>query len=496
MQFKTPFFKCLGPLLFGKPPVCALKAAFESMARCQSLAQLRELFGCYFPAALLAPTSSGDNSRERLFSLEVIFWGFLAQVQTPLGSCREALRKIMAEKRRQAPREQTGAMSASTAGYCSARARIPLQVISRISAHLVERMHKDIPRGALWHGRRVKLVDGASVSMPDTPENQERWPQSSGQKPGCGFPMMKLVGVFCMLTGALIEAATGNETQHESILFKSLWGTLEKGDLVMGDRGYCSFGTLAQLLLRGIDVLMRLPVKKISQAVGAKLPKTESFDEIITWKRPDSAPPSMSAEEFALLPPSISVRVIRYNVAPKGFRTSSVTLVTTVLDASITAQELAALYLQRWGIELHFRELKTFLHMDVLRCKTPHMIERELAMHFVAYNLVRCVMQKAAITFDVELARVSFKGCLDTVRQFANAAQGAENKPKTVAALLDEMLLAIARDLLPHRPGRSEPRAVKRRPKNYQRLTKPRHQMGNLPHRNKVKAKNPKSALS
>ena len=227
MQFKTPFFKCLGPLLFGKPPVCALKAAFESMARCQSLAQLRELFGCYFPAALLAPTSSGDNSRERLFSLEVIFWGFLAQVQTPLGSCREALRKIMAEKRRQAPREQTGAMSASTAGYCSARARIPLQVISRISAHLVERMHKDIPRGALWHGRRVKLVDGASVSMPDTPENQERWPQSSGQKPGCGFPMMKLVGVFCMLTGALIEAATGNETQHESILFKSLWGTLD-----------------------------------------------------------------------------------------------------------------------------------------------------------------------------------------------------------------------------------------------------------------------------
>jgi hypothetical protein len=134
-------------------------------------------------------------------------------------------------------------------------------------------------------------------------------------------------------------------------------------------------------------------------------------------------------------------------------------------------------------------------HMDVLRYKTPHMIERELAKHFVAYNLVRCVMQKAARTFDVELARVSFKGCLDTVRQFASAAQGAENKPKTVAALLDEMLLAIARDRLPHRPGRSEPRAVKRRPKNYQRLTKPRHQMGNLPHRNKVKAKNPKSAL-
>jgi hypothetical protein len=173
-----------------------------------------------------------------------------------------------------------------------------------------------------------------------------------------------------------------------------------------------------------------------------------------------------------------------------------VTLVTTLLDAAIAASDLADLYFRRWGIELHFREIKIHLNMDVLRCLSPDMIERELRMHFIAYNLIRCVMQKAALAHDVDLRRLSFKGCLDTVRQFANALHGAEDKPRTVSALVDEMLLAIARDLVPHRPNRSEPRVRKRRPKNYRLLTKPRHQMGPLPHRKDGVENRPKTALS
>lgn len=496
MKITTPFFKCFGSLLFGKPPVSALKAAFANLSNCHSIAQLRSLFGCYVPEALLASNCSGKNSRARIFSLDVIFWSFLDQVQTPGGSCREAVRKVMAYLRRKSPREQSGAMSPDTAAYCKARARIPLTVIDKINDHLVERMQKNLSMGGLWHGLKIKLVDATGVSMPDTPENQKRWPQSSSQKPGCGFPLMNLVGIFCLGSGALIKVATGDRHTHESILFQSLWHTLEKGDLLVADRGYCSFGTFANLLARKADALMRLPEKKIRKAISAQLPKSESFDVIITWKRPSQRTPSMTPEDFALLPESIPVRVIRYSIAQPGFRTRSVTVVTTVLDPQIKASELIDLYFRRWGIETHFREIKTFLKMDVLRCLTPEMIERELGMHYVAYNLIRCVMQKAALTHGADLVRLSFKGCLDTVRQFAHAAQGAEDKPRTVAALVDEMLLAITRDPNPDRPGRSEPRAVKRRPKNFQLLNKPRHEIGNLPRRNKCLKKHPKPALS
>ena len=484
MRSTTPFFKCFGPLLFGKPPVSALTEAFSKLSECGSISQLRKTFGSYIPQALLARKSSGDNSRRRIFSLDVTFWSFFDQVQTPNGSCREAVRKVMAFLHRKSPREEGAPMSPDTSAYCQARVKIPLDVLDKINTHLVERMQSHIPHNELWHGRHVKLVDGTGVSMPDTLSNQARWPQSKSQKPGCGFPSMNLVAIFCLLTGALVKVAHGDRHVHEGRLFQSLWSGLEKGDLVVADRGFCSFGTFANLLACAVDSLMRLPEKKIRKAIGSQLPKTENFDVIVTWKRPPQRTPSMTSEEFARLPKSFPVRVVRYSVAHPGFRTQTVTLVTTLLDTAIPAADLVDLYFRRWGIELHFREIKIHLNMDVLRCLSPKMIERELRMHFIAYNLIRCVMQKAALTHDVDLNRLSFKGCLDTVRQFANATCGAEDKPRTISAMVDEMLLAIARDPNPHRPGRSEPRVKKRRPKNYRLLTRHRHAMGPLPHRN------------
>ena len=494
MEFTTPFLNCFGSLLFGKPAAPELKKAFANLSECNSLEQLRRLFGCYIPMALLASKDSGVFSRRRIYSLEVVFWAFLDQVQTPMSSCRKAVRKVMAYARSKSPGSKSGEISSDTSSYCTARALLPLDLFDRIKAHLIELMCMNIPQQGLWHGRHVKLVDGTGVSMPDTPANQECWPQSASQKPGCGFPMMNLVGIFCLVTGALLDVATGNHHAHETLLFQSLWHTLKKGDLLVADRGYCSFGAVANLLARGTDALMRVPLKRIHKALGAKLPNTESFDVLVTWERPLQCLPSMTAEEFARLPARIPVRVIRYTIAQAGFRTRSVTLVTTVLDGKIKDTEFASLYFRRWGIELHFREIKTFLRMDVLRCLTPHMIERELRMHFIAYNLIRCVMQQSAITHDVDLERVSFKGCMDTVREFSNAMQGFEDKPRTVKALVAEMLWAIAHDLNPKRPGRSEPRAKKRRPKSYKFLTKPRRETGNLPHHNKGARKEPKSS--
>lgn len=483
MRSTTPFFQAFGPLLFGKPPVSALAEAFARFSECSSLSQLRTLFGASIPAAFLDRRSSGDNSRKRLFSLEVVFWSFLDQVQTPGGSCREAVRKVMAFACRKLPRKKTDSMSPATSAYCQARAKIPLTVIDEIHDHLVDRLQTRIPLEKLWHGRHVRLVDGSGLSMPDTPANQARWPQSKGQKPGCGFPAMNLVGIFCLHSGALIQAAHGDRQTHETKLFQQLWGALKPGDLALTDRGFCSFGTFAGLAARGVDSLMRLPEKKIRVAIGSQLPKTPNFDVTVTWQRPAQRPPAMSPQEFALLPDSIRVRVVRYTIAHPGFRTQSVTLVTTLLDPAIAAADLADLYFRRWGVELHFREIKIHLNMDVLRCQSPHMIERELRMHFIAYNLIRCLMQKAALTHDVDLRRVSFKGALDTLRHFANASCGAEDKPRTISAMIDEMLLAIARDPNPLRPGRTEPRVRKRRPKNYRLMTKPRREMGPLPHR-------------
>lgn len=204
----------------------------------------------------------------------------------------------------------------------------------------------------------------------------------------------------------------------------------------------------------------------------------------------------MSPQEFESLPESLTARVVRMDISRHGFRTQSITLLTTLSDPAITAQELAALYLRRWEIELHFREIKVLLNMDILRCKTPEMIERELLMHLVAYNLVRTLMQTSALSHGADLGRLSFKGTLDTVRHFANAAHAAEGRPRIIQALSAELLMAIAKDLNPFRPGRSEPRAVKRRRKNYHLLTKPRHEMGHLPHRNIARPNNPKTPLT
>lgn len=492
MTFVTPFFHAFKSLLFGKPPVSGLKKAMADLPKNTSLTELRLLFGSYFPAALLARTDSDQNSRRRIYSLEVTFWAFLDQVFTPDGSCRETVRKIMAWHRFENPRGPIGNVSSDTSAYCQARLRLPVHTIKAINTHLIERLQRNTPSEALWHGRHIKLVDGTGISMPDTPANQALYPQSKSQKPGCGFPLMNLVGIFCLSSGALLNLAYGKRRTHETKLFASLLHTVEKGDVIVTDRGFFSFGSIANLLKRSADVLMRLPEKKCRRAIGSQLPGSGNCDVLITWRKPNQPPPAMSAEEFESLPETLSVRVIRADISRHGFRTQSVTLVTTLTDPAIAAHELVALYLRRWEIELHFREIKVILNMDVLRCQTPEMIEREMLMHLVAYNLIRILMQTSAVSYGADLSRLSFKGCLDTVRHFANAAHAAEGKPRTIQALIEEMLMAIANDPNPHRPNRSEPRAVKRRRKNYHLLTKPRRQMGHLPHRKTGRATSPK----
>jgi hypothetical protein len=477
----TPFFSALFPLLFGRPPCRELKNLQARASGSDSISELRKALGQFVPDALLGRhTQSG---RDRLFTPLVTFWAFLSQVLSPQSACRDAVRKAQAwwSLGRRLP------VSTNTSAYCQARSRLSEQTLLAIHRQTAQRLECNVPTDSLWLGRRVKVVDGTTCSMPDTAESQKAYPQPGSQKPGCGFPMMKLVGLFCLASGALLEVVRGTLRIHESQLFRHLWPHLNPGDVLLADRGFCSFFSIHSLQARGVDSVMRLHQRRrVDFRRGKRLGKE---DILLDWTKPAQRPETLSVEEFKALPTTLTVRLIRLTPQIKGFRVRTIILVTTLLDPiAFPAQALGELYFQRWSVELHFREIKTLLRLDILRCLTPKMVHKELLLHMIAYNLIRCLMQQAAICHHVDLSRISFKGTLDTLHHFADAIRAAAAKPRQRAQLYSEMLRLIALDQLPIRPLRSEPRAKKRRPKNYQLLTKPRKLMIIIQHRSRHKA--------
>lgn len=488
MQHGTPFFQGFSSILFGRPALSGLQKTLREVAALNTLSDFFETFGFLIPDALLRRRSSGSNSRQRRFTLHVTFWAFLAQTLAPETSCRDIVRKVQAWWLLRAPK--AGAGSSSTAAYAKARQRLEPETIHGIGRHLIDRLEGRAQHSQLWLGRRVRVVDGTTVSMPDTPENQEKYPQPSSQKAGCGFPQMRVVGLFSLATGALLDFAKSSIHVHESILFGQLMDTLEKGDIALADRGFCSFHAIWNMSQAGIDALMRLNgVRKVDFRKGVKLGPN---DRLITWKKPAQRPKGCAQEQYDALPASMTLRHVRLTVSARGHRTQTITLVTTLLDpAAYPLQQLGELYLERWSVELHFREIKITLGMDVLRCKTPDMVDKEVMMHAVSYNLIRSLMQEAALRHHVDLTRISFKGTADTLRHWSASLEAMRGMPRKQRSLLDAMFEIIARDLVPLRPEREEPRAKKRRPKNYHLLTKPRHQIRIPGHRNR-----PKTALS
>ena len=478
MSMKTPFFSAFGSLLFGR------RAHRKLPELPEDLNLLRGVFGSHVPKGALAQAKSGPNSRRRFFSMDATFWAFLFQVLSPACACREVVRKLQAwwtgSKRKK--------MAAGTAAYCQARGRMKLTALEKIFHALAATLERRILGRERWLGqRRVKILDGTGLSMPDTHKNQQRWPQSKGQKPGCGFPILRMAGLFCLSSGAMLRYAFGNKHDQENHLARRVLDGLEADDVLLADRGFCSYGLIGVMLARGVDCVMRLHgCRRRDMRQGKPLGKN---DRLVHWNKDQSRRNNPWAAEHAALPATLAVRLVRFRVEVPGFRTEEVTLATTLLDAdAYPAEELAALYRARWNIELRYSEIKTTMGADVLRCKSPAMIEKELCMNAIGYNLIRCVMQEAAQRHDVELERISFKGSLDAVRHFADAIHAATGKPRCQRRLYDELLAIIASDPLPARPDRNEPRARKRRPKPYQLLTKPRHQMRVIPHRNRYRA--------
>lgn len=442
-----------------------------------ALHQFELLFQDYIPRHRLAQEDKGAHSRDRCWNLRLVFWTSLWQVAQSGASCREAIRQAQCLCRLQGRRIPPD----TTSPYCQARGNIPLDRLDEIHDGLCREAKHAVSQKDLWCGHHVEVVDGSSCTLPDTPENQAVYPQPSVQKDGCGFPIVGFLVLFNLATGLLTAWVTGTWAQAELILLQQLWGHLHAGDVLLADRGFSSWGSLAQCQFRGLHAVFRVRGKlrgdfRYGRRLGAD-------QRLVGWIKPRTPAKSISAKEWAQLPEELALRLVRFQIHAKGYRTRQVTVVSTLLDPiTYPPSAFAEIYLRRWKAELSLRDLKTTLQMEHLSCTRPGYVERELRMHFLIHNLVRRIMLEAARVHNVSLCRVSFAGALAGCRRFGEALLQARSK-RVRQELVTELLCLLATDQLPLRPGRREPRAVKRRPKPYPRLTKHRRDYVEIPHK-------------
>jgi hypothetical protein len=469
----TPFFPAL------RPKLAPLGRRVAQSLRQTTLAQFQEQLGAIIPVHLLSQADDGPHSRDRCFNLRLTLECFVWQMLKPRTACREVVRQVQGLLRLhgRAPIDE------GDAAYVQARQGLPRERMEAVLHATAQAAGSRTASPEPLQGRRLKLADGSTTQASDTEANQKRYPQSGQQKQGCGFPVVKFVVLFCLQCGAVLEIMTGNLHHHDLRLFRQLWDCLKMGDILLADRGFGEFTTLAGLLRLGVDVIARLHgARKVDFRKGKRLGKR---DGLFTWQRGYCQSSIFSAVEWTLFPEQLEVRIIRFSAVLRGFRGRKVTLVTTLLDPKLyPVAEIIAAYKKRWRIELCLRDLKTTMGMEFLRCKTPDMVEKELLAYLIAHNMIRCVMAEAAATYKAPLERISFKGTVDAVRQYSDSLAKAKSKAMR-RELWEDLLLNLGRDLVPKRPDRLEPRAIKRRPKPYPLLNKPRRKFREIPHRSR-----------
>jgi hypothetical protein len=349
----------------------------------------------------------------------------------------------------------------------------PETLLPRLVRDTADGLQEGAPEAWLFHGRKVTLVDGSTVSMPDTDENQAEYPQHGNQEPGCGFPIARVVVLIALATGAVLDAAIGprkGKLSGESTLLRSLHGRLARGDILLGDRCFCSYFEVATLLGQGVDVVMRQHKNRPVDFRSG--PRLGHDDHLVVGRKPQRAR-WMGPGAYAAIPETVTIRELRVRVAQRGFRTRVLIVMTTLLDAiEFPHDELATVYRARWHAELDIRSLEQALKMDVLRCKTPEMIRKEIRAHLLVANLIRGVMAEAARRHGVIPRGLSVQGARQTMEGFRSELSHARSADAEVWR--EVAWKAIARHRVGDRPDRVEPRVRKRRPKNYPLMHKPR----------------------
>jgi hypothetical protein len=412
-----------------------------------------------------------EDQDDAVYTPEVTLWAFLSQVlfKGEQRSCLAAVSRVMVllvALGRPPCAKNSGA-------YCRARAKMPTAVIRRLATGAADRAEGRIPREWLWRGRHVKLVDGFTVSMPDTPANQQEYPQPNTQKPGVGFPLARCVVLLSLATAMAADLEIGpyaGKETGETALLRALFGRLQRGDVLLADRHYCSYFMVALLAALGVDFVVRLHQCRAADFRRGR--RLGPGDHVVTWQRPDQ-PEWMDDATYAAIPEALRVREVRVRVHQPGFRTGSFVVVTTLLDAEeYTAEEVSELYRKRWLAELDIRAIKSTLGFDILRCRTPEMVRKELWTALLAYNLIRQTMLQAAEGAGCSPRELSFAHALQTIGASWGVVVVLAAEVQVV--LIEASLAGLAEQRIGDRPDRIEPRRVKRRPKPHKLLTKPR----------------------
>jgi hypothetical protein len=408
--------------------------------------------------------------RCRLFDPFVTLWAFLSQVLDVDKSCHNTVSRVIAYF----VSEGVEIPSTDTSAYCQARARLPEKLLALLFGKAAQSLEEKVTTEYLWCGRSVKVIDGSSVSMPDTVENQKTYPQPSSQKPGCGFPIAKIGVIFSLATGAAIALCTDVLNTHDLKLARKLYQFLHPKDILLGDRAFCAYADLISIKNLGCDAVFRKhqsrkPTMQKGKIIG-------DCDKFVTWHKPKKCPKGLSESEFFTLPSTLTVREIYYYIIIPGFRTERVSLITTLLDTTIySSLEVLKLYGERWNVEVNLKHLKTTLGMDVLRCKTPSMVRKEIYAYLLTYNLLRSLMWSAGTTYGASPLRLSLQGTRQHLSNFI--PQMLANSLTKRHEILRTLLKIIVHKTVPDRPGRSEPRVRKRRPKSYPLMKQPRHEL-------------------
>ena len=450
-----------------------------------SIATYAMQFSHILPADFLHGLSA--SKRIRQYCNVVVFWTWLAQILEENASLSKAVSLVQAwcdDAGLPVPNKDTGA-------YSRGRGRLPIEFLEeaneRVNAHLSAGIRHEDP----YHGHIVKSIDGSSMSLDDTEENQAEYPQPTSQKPGCGFPVMGIMGVLNHSHGGWEDFAEGEQSAHDAPIYRKLFHCFQAGDILCGDRAFCTYELMSAMRLREVDTLMRLHQARHRTLDWRKGRKIDKHQRLVTWKKPSRKPSgsTLDAAEWVALPDEMEVRLIRFHYEDRDGKKCRMVLATTLTDhEKYDWTELAAIYAQRWDIELRLRDVKTTLQMDHLRVKTPETARKTLRMGLIAYNLIKSSCQEAGHAVGKDLRMMSFKGAIDTI--VANTArylrrQKQAGKIREIWASTIEM---IAEKLINVRPFRREPRVQKQRPKNFSYLTAPRAEYKEIPHRGKSRA--------
>ena len=419
--------------------------------------------------------SMGVQFYKSLYNPVTVLWLFLSQVIHANPTLAATVENFLAWRLGQG----LPPCSADTGGYARARQRLPEKLLEMLTLYSGREAQRQAKTDWLWMGRVVKVFDGSTVSMPDTPENQAAYPQPANQTPGVGFPLARIAVLFSLSVGTVLSLGLrrwAGKFQSELAMLRDMFGLFDSGDILLTDRYLCSYMEIAVLGSRGVDFVGRMHAqRKVDFRRGQWIGLQEHLVQWIKPPRPDW----MSLKEYAALPATMGMREIRYRVERHGYRPNTITVATTLLDsATCPWEEVAQLYGLRWDAETNLRSLKTMMNRDVLRCQTPEMVRKEIWAHLLAYNLIRTVIAQAAVTHGKHPRQLSFTRAMRTLEAFRPIL--AHSPRDRLAALYDQLLKAIASHEIANRPHRLEPRQRKRRPKPYKLMTKPRNEARRL----------------